>query len=145
MAAAAAIDADYLLPVVRVAENWTRDLRVATLTPPEPQSQQIVGLRLPRTRFAAFAYRSPLDRRFVSDLLRSLEAKGARLVALDMLLDQPSEPNKDRELQETLRALSVPVVVASAEISDGLTERQAAFMAEYLDGIPRGILDGLNG
>jgi class 3 adenylate cyclase len=139
VAAAAAVDADYLLPVVRVAENWSRDLRVATLTPPEPQSRQIVGVTVTEDTLAAFAYRSPLDRRFVSDLLRSLEAKGARLVALDMLLDQPSEPDKDMELQETLRTLSVPVVVASAEISDGLTERQAAFMAEYLDGIPRGI------
>jgi hypothetical protein len=61
VAAAAAVDADYLLPVVRVAENWSRDLRVATLTPPEPQSRQIVGVTVTEDTLAAFAYRSPLD------------------------------------------------------------------------------------
>ena len=139
VAAVAGIAAEHMLPVVRVAENWSQDLRVATLTPPEPQSKHIVIVSVTEDTLAAFPYRSPLDRRFVSDLLRTLKKKGARLIGLDMLLDQPSEPDKDIELQETLRALSVPVVAASAETSDGLTERQVAFMASYLDGVRKGI------
>lgn len=139
MAAVVSITAENMLPVVRVAENWSRDLRVATLTAPQPQSKQIVIIAVTEETLAAFPYRSPLDRRFVSDLLRTLEDKGARAIGLDILLDQPSEPDKDVELRETLRALSVPVVVASAEMSDGLTERQVAFMASYLDGVRKGI------
>ena len=139
VAVVASLGAEKLLPVVQVAENWSRDLRVATLTPPEPQSNQIVIITVTEDTLAAFPYRSPLDRRFVSDLLRTLEKKGARTIGLDMLLDQPSEPDRDIALQETLRALSVPVVVASAETSDGVTERQAAFMATYLDGVRKGI------
>lgn len=139
VAAVVSIAAENMLPVVRVAENWSRDLRVATLTPPQPQSKQIVIIAVTEETLAAFPYRSPLDRRFVSDLLRTLEDKGARAIGLDILLDPPSEPDKDVELRETLRALSVPVVVASAEMSDGLTERQVAFMASYLDGVRKGI------
>ena len=41
-AAVVGIAAERLLPVMRVAENWSRDLRVATLTPPAPQSDRIV-------------------------------------------------------------------------------------------------------
>jgi class 3 adenylate cyclase len=141
--------AEKLLPVVQVAENWSRDLRVATLTPSEPQSEQIVIITVTEDTLAAFPYRSPLDRRFVSDLLRALEKKGARVIGLDMLLDQPSEPDKDIALQETLRALSVPVVVALAETFDGVTERQVAFMATYLDGVRKGVpmlsADGIDG
>jgi class 3 adenylate cyclase/CHASE2 domain-containing sensor protein len=75
----------------------------------------------------------------VSELLRSLEGKGARLIALDMLLDQPSEADKDDALRTTLRALSVPIVVASADASDGLTDRQVTFMSRFLDGVQTGV------
>lgn len=138
-AAVVSITAERTLPVVRIAENWSRDLRVATLTPTQPQSEQVVIIAITEETLAGFSYRSPLDRRFVSELLRTLEKKGAIAIGLDILLDQPSEPDKDIELQETLRSLSVPVVVASAEVSDGMTARQVAFMDSYIDGIRQGI------
>ncbi len=72
----------------------------------------VVSIAVTEETLAAFPYRSPLDRRFVGDLLRTLEDKGARAIGLDILLDQPSEPDEDVELRETLRALSVPVVAA---------------------------------
>ncbi len=99
----------------------------------------VVSIAVTEETLAAFPYRSPLDRRLVSDLLRTPQDKGARAIGLDILLDQPSEPDKDVELRETLRALSSPVVVVSAEMSDGLTELQVAFMASYLDGVRKGI------
>jgi len=139
VATVASVAAGDLLPVVRVAENWAQDLRVATLSRAQPQSREIVIVTVSEETLTALPYRSPLDRHFLSTLLRSLEAKAARLIAVDVLLDQPSEPDKDRKLQETLRKLSVPIVMASADISDGLTRRQSAFMASYLDGIRKGI------
>lgn len=149
IATAVSIAAERLLPVVRVAENWSGDLRVATLTSPAPQSERIVVVTVTEDTLAAFPYRSPLDRRFVSSLLRTLEKKGARLVGLDMLLDQPTEPDKDAELQEMLHALSIPVVVASADASDGLTGQQVAFIGPYLDGLRKGVpmisADGIDG
>lgn len=139
VATLASVAAGQWLTVVRVAENWSRDLRVATLTPAEAQSRQIVVVTVSEDTLAGFPYRSPLDRAFLSRLLRTLETKGARLVALDILLDQASEPNKDRELAQTLGSLSIPVVVVSAEVSDGLTDRQVAFMRSYLQGLATGI------
>ena len=131
--------AEHALPVVRVAESWSRDLRIATLTAPEPQSTRIAVIAVTEETLAAFPYRSPLDRRFLSNLLRTLDEKGVEAIGLDLLLDQPSERDKDRELLETLHSLSVPVAVASADASDGLTDRQVAFVSEYLDGLPTGI------
>ena len=96
VAVAVSIAAERLLPVVRVAENWSRDLRIATLTPPAAQSPDIVVVTVTEDTLAAFPYRSPLDRRFVSEVLRVLQTKGARLVARDSLRVQPSEADKDR-------------------------------------------------
>ncbi len=138
-AVAVSVAAERWFPVVRVAENWSRDLRVATLTPPAAQSQRIAVVTITEDTLATFPYRSPLDRGFVGELLRTLEGKGAKLIALDMLLDQPSEAEKDDALRTTLGALSTPVVVASAEASDGLTDRQVAFMSRYLAGLHTGI------
>ena len=138
-AALASAAAGRWLGVVSVAENWSRDVRVATLTPAESQSRQIAVVTISEQTLAAFPYRSPLDRGFLSRLLRTLEAKGARLVAVDILLDQASEPAKDRELAQTLHSLSIPVVMAYADAGDGLTDRQAAFMASYLQGVPTGV------
>ena len=128
-----------VLPVVRIAENWSADLRVATLTPAEPQSDRIVVVTVTEDTLAAFAYRSPLDRRFLADLVQTLEGKRAALIGLDLLLDQASESDKDAQLRETITGLSIPVVVAWADRTDGLSERQSAFMASYLAGIPRGV------
>lgn len=133
------IAAERMLPVVRIAENWSMDLRIATLTPPEPQSDRIAVVTVMEDTLAAFAYRSPLDRRFLADLLQVLEKKGVALIGLDILLDQPSEPDKDAQLLETLHAISVPLVVAWADALDGLGERQSAFMASYLAGLRHGV------
>jgi class 3 adenylate cyclase len=133
------VAAERLLPVVRIAENWSRDLRIATLTPPEPQSDRVVVVTVTEDTLAAFAYRSPLDRRFLADLLHTLEKKGAAFIGLDILLDQPSEADKDEHLVTALRGLSVPLVVAWADSSDGLGERQSKFMSSYLAGIRHGV------
>ena len=75
------VAAERWLPVVRVAENWSRDLRVATLTPPAPQSERIAVVTITEETLATFPYRSPLDRGFVSELLRSLEPEQQRRAA----------------------------------------------------------------
>lgn len=65
-------------PFVRLVENWVYDLRVATLLPPMPQSQDIVVVAVTEDTLAMLPYRSPVDREFLSNLLRALEQKGAK-------------------------------------------------------------------
>lgn len=71
----------------------------------------------------------------MSDLLGALETANARAIGLDILFDQPSEPEKDAALQRRIAALSVPVVVASARMDDGLTERQHAYLERFTEGM----------
>ncbi|MFQ6022663.1 MAG: CHASE2 domain-containing protein [Acidiferrobacterales bacterium] len=126
-------------PLARLAENWVYDLRVASLTPPMPQSKDIVIVTVTEDTLATLSYRSPLDRQFLSNLLLDLQQKGARLIGLDILLDQPTEPKKDQALRKTLQDLRIPIVVAWVDAESRLTERQSAFLNEYLGGVERGL------
>ena len=127
------------IPLFRVAENWVADLRMATLTPNAPQSRQVIVVAVNEDTLAELHYRSPVDRNFLSRLLLTLQAKGARAIGVDLLFDQPTEPGKDEELRTTLNHLNIPVVVAWADADDNLTRRQVSFMKEYLAGVPRGL------
>lgn len=120
------------LPFVRMAERWTSDYRIATLLAPEPQHPDIVIFTLTEDTLARFPYRSPIDRRFLADLLKTLQARGARAIAVDVLFDQPTEPEKDEELRQTLAGLSVPLAVGYADREDGETETQQRFLDGFL-------------
>ena len=47
-----------------------------------------------------FPYRSPVDRAFLANLLKTLEKKGAKAIGVDVLFDQPTEPEKDALLKQ---------------------------------------------
>ena len=124
---------------VDVSERWSEDLRVALLTPEEAQSTDVVIAAVDEDTLEGLSCRSPIDRRLLSELLRTLEHKGARAIGVDLLLDQPSSPESDLALSETLRSLSVPLVVASASVEEGLSERQVRHLERYLEGVSRGV------
>ncbi len=138
-AALVGLFARWLFPPVGWVENRVADIRVATLSPSEPQHPEIVVVAVTENTLATLPYRSPLDRRFLAGLLRALEAAGVRAIGFDILLDQPTEAAKDAELRGVLKALRVPVVVAWAESGDKLTERQTAFLEDYLEGLEKGL------
>jgi len=129
-----------VLPLVQSAENWLEDFRFGTLSPPEPQSSDIVVVSITEDTLATLPYRSPVDRGFLADLLGTLESAKPRAIGLDVLLDQPTEPAKDHALQNTLSGLSVPLVVASAGPAQGLTEKQTAHLTRTTKGLTTGLV-----
>ncbi|MGF1640288.1 MAG: CHASE2 domain-containing protein [Rhodospirillales bacterium] len=126
------------VPLIGSAERWIEDLRISMLVPAEPPHPDIVVVAVTEDTLAQLPYRSPVDRDFVADLVAWLDAAGARIIVVDMLFDQPTEPAKDDRLRRTLLAAEAPVVVAWADRDEHLTERQAVFLRAYLEGIDRG-------
>ena len=120
------------LPFVRMGERWIADYRIATLLPPEPQHPDVVIVAVTEDTLGQFPYRSPIDRQFLAGLVTMLEARGARALALDVLFDQPTEPEKDEALRLALRGLSIPVVVSYVDQEDGESERQQRFLDGFL-------------
>ena len=126
------------LNVIAAAENWASDLRVYLLNQPKEQHPEIIIVTITEDTLATLAYRSPVDREFLADLLETLNAKNPQAIGLDILFDQPTEAAKDERLREIMSASPVPVIVGWTDRATGLTERQYSYQKQYLKGVLRG-------
>jgi adenylate cyclase len=117
--------------VLRSLENITGDARIA-VQPPQPQSKDIVIVALDEATLAQFPYRSPIDREFLANLLRTLEAKRAKVIGLDVILDQPTEEAKDEKLKATLRELTTPLFVSYTLEKSVVNADQLAYMNDFV-------------
>jgi adenylate cyclase len=127
-----------LFPILRVAENLLYDLRISYLSLPQQQSTDIVIVGITEETLSALPYRSPVDRQFINKLLLDLDKNDARIIGLDVLIDQATEPDKDTTLQKTLASIQTPLVVATAAIKDGLLPSQVTYLYAFLDSVDQG-------
>jgi adenylate cyclase len=113
---------------VHQAEQFVRDVELSEFRPPEPQSTDISIVALTEDTLTQFAYRSPVDRKFLADLLRKLEAAKPRVIGLDVLCDQTTEAGKDDEFKAVVAGLSVPLVVSYVSDQEVVDEAQRKFL-----------------
>lgn len=114
-------------------EPLVGDLALAAAPRPSPAiAGDIVVVAITEDTLAGFPYRSPIDRAFLAGLVSHLDAAGARAVGIDILVDQPSDPAKDRAFFDAIDGAGIPVVLALATRKDGLTERQYSFVREHV-------------
>ncbi|MDJ0612324.1 MAG: adenylate/guanylate cyclase domain-containing protein [Rhizobiaceae bacterium] len=104
----------------------------------QPAEQEIVIVVITEETLAQFPYRSPIDRGFLADLIGALDAKAPKRIGLDILLDSPSDPEKDQKLFEAIDGAGAPIVLASAGAGNGLTSSQLT----YLEGVLNDRLSG---
>ncbi|MEJ0070128.1 MAG: CHASE2 domain-containing protein [Pseudomonadota bacterium] len=146
------------LPLFGSFERWVENYRIATLTPPEPQDPDIVVVAITDDTLAQFPYYSPVDRGFLADLLELMQARGARGVLLDVLLDRPTEPAKDARLKQVIDGYRLPLAISYGREAEHLTEDEIAFIDDFVpvnrrgfgnlvtddlyDGTVRGIYEG---
>jgi class 3 adenylate cyclase len=122
-------------------ETITEDIRVAALQAPMPQSKEIVVIGINEETLSRFPYRSPIDRAFIADLLAKLEKKGPLAIGLDVLLDQATEPEKDRLLAKTIREIKTPLFVSYSNTPGIVTEDQLAYLNDF---VPANLRAGAN-
>lgn len=141
-------------------ENILRDVMMVSISPFTHPPPNIVVVSITEQTLADFPYRSPLDRAFLADILARIESARPLAIGIDLLFDQATEPEKDARLETVIETASVPVVIASASRTDGLTQRQsdylnafapsakrglAALLHDNLDGVVRGAFPGREG
>ena len=117
---------------ITLAERRVEDIRTATFAPNEPQDPDIVVVGITEDTLALFPYRSPVDRGFLAMLLKTLESRHPRAIALDVLFDQETEPEKDQLLKDTIANLSVPLVVSYVVQEEIVNDAQLAWLRDYL-------------
>ena len=126
------------VPMVRIAENFLYDVRINYASSSFQTSAEIVIVGITEETLSSFPYRTPVDRLFLSDLLLDLESKAVNSIALDLLFDQPTEPDKDRKLQTTFNRLTVPLIFATAGLENGLLVTQQRYLDQFTEGFAKG-------
>jgi len=122
----AAIDnISFLSRVNQLVQDW----EIAGVFAPREVAQDpdIVIVTIDEATLRGFTYRSPVDRKFLSDLLQNIAAHGPRAIGLDILLDQPTEAAKDAALRQTLAAAREPIIVSYIPSSAAVSPEQQGF------------------
>lgn len=118
--------------VLRMSAEWLGDIQVAVAEPAAPQHPDIVVLAITEDTYATLPFRAPINRGFLADVLTSLQAKNVRAVGVDVVFDQPTNPDEDARLKAMIENYDRPLVIGIGNAEADLTPRQLAFQAKYL-------------
>jgi class 3 adenylate cyclase/CHASE2 domain-containing sensor protein len=138
LATVLAVAATKYLTFLSSLENIAADIRVSALQPPAPQSKDVVIAAITEETLAQFQYRSPVDRAFLANLLKTLEKKGAKAIGVDVLLDQPTEEVKDELLKKTIREINTPLFFSYSNTPTVVNQDQLAYMNDFVPEDKRG-------
>lgn len=112
-------------------EVRTQDIRETGFSQRLPQDKKIAVVAITEETLSQFPYRSPMDRAFLSTLLKTLEAKQAKAIYLDVLLDQPTEQDKDKVLKKTIQDLRTPLAIGYTESPEVVTPDQLDYLKDF--------------
>ena len=132
LSAGAAMILTHEVAFLTQAERFVGDLRIATLLPPEPQDTNIVIAAINEDTLKLFPYRSPVDRAFLANLLKALDQKQPRAIAMDVLLDQATEPEKDAALRAEIRDIKTPLVISYTSNNELVDAKQLAYLNDFV-------------
>lgn len=113
-------------------EKKLADIRVAALEAPKPPSDKIIVVALDEETVSQFAYRSPIDRAFIADLIERIDGAGAKALGVDVIVDQASEPEKDERLYKVIRNAKTPLHFSFTSDTAFVTEPQLDFMRNFI-------------
>jgi adenylate cyclase len=120
------------VPLVADAERALYDIRLIMTTERTEQDPRVLMVTYTDDTLINTQVRSPLDRRILADALRNLDGMGAKAIAIDVIVDQPT-PNDDYLIQ-TFRGMRTPTFLAftsSATNARFIQSRQEEFLRDF--------------
>ncbi|MCP4072942.1 MAG: adenylate/guanylate cyclase domain-containing protein [Hyphomicrobiales bacterium] len=127
------------IPPLRTFEARYADLLMTYLAEKAKPSQDIVIVKITEDTLAKLPYRSPIDRGLLADILEKILASDPKAVGVDLILDQPSEKEKDDRLLSLLEKNQDRVFVVYADQQDGLSASQEVFENKVLENVSKAI------
>ncbi len=119
-------------PLAALEVEMSDRVRIAMTPAPQAQDARVSIVAIDEASMAKLPYRSPVDRGFLAEVVDALDTAGAAAIGLDILLDQPTEPEKDAQLAQAIRAFDGPVVLAWADARSGMTQAQSEWLAGFI-------------
>lgn len=127
-----------LLELPHGPEHWSADLRTAYLSPtPATQHKRIALVYVSDKTLERFAYVSPVDRQFLADLVRAIDAAEPEAIGLDFVFDRPTEGGKDSALVGALQGARSRIVLGALE--EPLSQQGLLFQDKFLGSTGRSI------
>jgi CHASE2 domain-containing sensor protein len=84
------------------ADGWIESVFFRFFSQARPPSDRIVIIGITEETIDQLPYRSPVDRGFLAKILEAMEAGQPEAIGLDLLFDQPTEPEKDQALRRVI-------------------------------------------
>jgi adenylate cyclase len=122
----------WAVPLVADAERALYDLRLMLTAEHVDQDPRIVLVTYTDDTLINTQVRSPLDRRILADALKTLDGMGAKGIAIDVIVDQPT-PNDDY-LVAAFRGLRTPTYLAFTSArtnANFISDRQEEFLRDF--------------
>lgn len=107
------------LPLLITLERKTLDWRMRYRVPDRSFGRGVLVVLLDEALMEQFPCRSPVPRAMLAGLINILSDSGARLIALDVFLKNPSVPEEDRALVEALEKTGKVVLVSALREKEG--------------------------
>jgi adenylate cyclase len=108
------------------------------LLAPERPAPAVAIVGITEATLATLPYRSPIDRHFLARLVDSVAAAEPAAIGLDILIDRPTEPEKDAELNEAMRRLGKKLVLITVIPETPLPPAQRRHLEGITADVPTG-------
>jgi adenylate cyclase len=120
------------------ADRLVEAVAFRLLAPERADPSDVVVVGITEDTLSAFPYRSPIDRGFLAAVIDTLARAGVIAIGVDVVLDRPSEPDKDAALRRALTRTDIPVVAISVAPDTAMAADRRRFLAGFLDGVRTG-------
>ena len=86
--------------------------------PFDPDSSHVVIVEINDESFKSLPHRWPWPRSYYAHIIRNLKAAGARVVGIDVILNEPDEysPANDDDLRKAIRETGIVVLAGKLEV-----------------------------
>ncbi len=114
-------------------DKFTYDWRTYLLAEQAPQPRRDIAIIYINERsLTGYHYISPIDRGLIAEVVKSLDEAGAKAIGLDIIIDRPTEPQKDAALAEAIRNARAPVILGAVDSRSGGPSEGLAFQEEFI-------------
>jgi adenylate cyclase len=119
---------------LRSLDYWTADWRSALLADRAPtQNPNIAVILIDDDAIEGLPYRSPIERRLLARLVDTVNVADAKIIGLDFLFDQATEPAKDQELLAAIGRARGRIVIGSIDERVPLSQARRDYHKTFVE------------
>jgi adenylate cyclase len=129
----------FLIHLPHGPEHWSADLQTIYLSQRlDKQHDRIALIEITDRTLARFPYVTPINRKLLADLIRTVDAAQPRAIGLDFIFDRNTEPAADQDLEAAIQKAHAPVVLGALD-DDTLPGPQRSRQSDFLNRMQRPI------